>query len=140
MQRYCLMNRSAQREAVFKMIFSSQFLIDEELEDMYARLVETYECVDSEYVRKAFFGVAETKDELDALIEKCAKGWKLSRISKISLCAMRLSIYEMKYIDDVPFAASINEAVELVKKYDEEKTVKFANGVLNTAAVELGLK
>ena len=134
------MNRSAQREAVFKMIFSAQFLIDEELEDIYARLVETYECDDSEYVRKAFFGVAETKEELDALIEKCAKGWKLSRISKIALCAMRLSIYEMKYIDDVPFAASINEAVELCKKYDEEKTVKFANGVLNTVAGELGLK
>ena len=134
------MNRSAQREAVFKMLFAAGFLIDEEPEPVYERLLQSEEYEDGEYLRKAFFGVTETRDELDGIIQSCAKGWKLNRISKVALCVMRLSVYEMKYITDVPFAASINEAVELVKRYDEEKTVKFVNGVLNSAAEVLELK
>lgn len=134
------MNRSEQREAVFKMIFAAGFLIEEDLDAVYERLLQSEEYEDSKYLRTAFSGVFDTKDELDAIIENCAKGWKLSRISKVALCVMRLSVYEMKYLADVPYAVSINEAVELVKKYDEEKTVKFVNGVLNSAAEVLELK
>lgn len=134
------MNRSAQREAVFKMIFSCGYLEDEDIGDVYSRLLETSECEDSEYVHDVFYGVVENRESLDSLIEQFAKGWKLNRISKVSLCVMRLSLFEMQNVKDVPFAVSINEAVELAKKYDDEKAPKFVNGILNNAAAGLGLK
>lgn len=134
------MNRSEMREAVFKMIFSQDYLEDENLNEVYEKLLSEQEIEESEYIKSAFFGVSESKNELDSMIEQYSKGWKLSRISKASLCIMRLSLYEMKNMTDVPFAVSINEAVELAKKYDDEKVPKFVNGILNNAAAGLGLK
>ncbi|MDD6265957.1 MAG: transcription antitermination factor NusB [Clostridia bacterium] len=134
------MNRSEQREAVFKMIFSQDYLEGEALKDVYERLLQEQEIEETEYIRSAFFGVIENKSELDSMVERFAKGWKLPRLSKVSLCIMRLSIYEMKSMSDVPFAVSINEAVEMAKKYDDDKAPKFVNGILNNAASGLGLK
>ena len=66
-----------------------------------------------------------------------ANGWKPSRITPVSRSAIRLCIFEMKYMDDIPAAVSINEAIELVKTYDDPKMRTFVNGVLHGAKVEL---
>ena len=76
----------------------------------------------------------------DVLIAARAIGWKTSRMTKLSLSVMRLATYEMQYCEDIPFTVSINEAVELSKKFDDEKAPAFINGVLNGIAEELGLK
>ena len=85
------------------------------------------------YIREVTQGVAARQAELDAYIEKYAVGWKLGRISRMSLSIMRLCLYEAEHIDDVPVAVAINEAVELAKKYDTEAAPAFINGILNAA-------
>ncbi len=82
------------------------------------------------YIREVTQGVAARQAELDAYIEKYAVGWKLERISKTALAVLRVAIYEILFVGDVPEGAAINEAVELAKGYDEPETVSFINGVL----------
>ena len=74
--------------------------------------------------------VSEKREELDSYIERYARGWKPERISRTALAVLRCAICEILYMEDIPNAAAINEAVELDKKYDEPDTVAFVNGVL----------
>lgn len=134
------MDRRSLRETVFKMLFEYEFKKDENLDEFYSEALEILEISDDEYIHKAFYGVVGSTESLDSEIAATAKGWKISRISKVSLNIMRLCVYEMTFMEDVPFAVSINEAVELTKKYDDEKAPKFVNGVLNTVAKNKGLK
>jgi N utilization substance protein B len=83
-----------------------------------------------EYIRRLTLLTNENRSELDGFIERYAKGWKLDRISKTALAVMRCAICEILYMDDIPNAAAINEAVELDKGYDDPDTVAFVNGVL----------
>ena len=69
-----------------------------------------------------------------------SNGWKTTRITPVSRSAMRLCIYEMLYMDDIPVAVSLNEAIELVKKYDDMKVRAFVNGVLNGAKSDIEAK
>lgn len=82
------------------------------------------------YIRRLTELTMENRSEIDGFIERYAKGWKLERISKTALAVMRCAICEILYMDDIPNAAAINEAVELDKGYDDPDTVSFVNGVL----------
>ena len=82
------------------------------------------------YIRAVTQGVAARQAELDAYIQKSAVGWKPERISKTALAVLRVAMYEILFVGDVPAGAAINEAVELAKGYDEPETVSFINGVL----------
>lgn len=83
-----------------------------------------------EYIRTLIALTGEHRDEIDAHITRYAKGWKLERISRTALAVLRCAICEILYMDDIPNAAAINEAVELDKGYDEPDVVSFVNGVL----------
>ncbi len=85
-----------------------------------------------EYITELVTGVSQKRAELDAYIEKYSRGWKLGRISRISLAVLRCCMHEILYMPDVPNAASINEAVELAKGYEEPETVSFINGILGS--------
>ncbi len=85
-----------------------------------------------EYICAVVNGVREKAPELDAVISEYAHGWKVSRISKTALTILRCAIYEILYMPDIPPAASINEAVELDKGYDDPETVSFINGILGS--------
>ena len=124
-------SRKEARTLVYELLFETEFRGDESPDDIYAMASEVRDLPANDYIKTVYFGVIEKKDEIDALIEKYAKGWKINRISRSALCAMRISVYEMKYIKDVPFSVSINEAIETTKAYDEVKTKGFVNGVLN---------
>ena len=82
------------------------------------------------YIRRLIRLTAENGSEIDGFIERYAKGWKVGRISRTALAVLRCAICEILYLDDVPNAAAINEAVELDKGYDDPDTVAFVNGVL----------
>lgn len=84
------------------------------------------------YICSIVNGVREHSEELDELIGRYSKGWKLSRISHTALAVLRCALYEICYMPDVPPAAAINEAVELAKGYDEPETVSFINGILGS--------
>lgn len=83
-----------------------------------------------EYIRTLAALTDEHRDEIDAHITRYAKGWKLERISRTALAVLRCAICEILYMEDIPNAAAINEAVELDKGYDEPDVVSFVNGVL----------
>ena len=83
-----------------------------------------------------FKGVYENLETLDNIISENAIGWNISRISKTALSVLRLSIFEIKFIEDIPVSVSINEAVELCKKYATKEDASFVNGILSTVAKE----
>ena len=125
------LNRTMAREAVFTLLFETEFKQNESREDIFALSSDTREIERDEYVSSTYFGVCEKLEEIDALINKHAKGWKTSRISRVSRSIIRLCVYELLYCDDIPANVSINEAIELSKSYDDEKAYSFVNGVLN---------
>lgn len=83
-----------------------------------------------EYIRTLTELMSHHREEIDECIRRYSKGWKPERISKTALSVLRCAICEIRYMDDVPAAAAINEAVELDKGYDEPDVVAFVNGIL----------
>ncbi len=100
-----------------------------EEEDLYREAPNARQAA---YIRRLVRGVDEHGAELDGYIEKYAKGWKFSRIPLVASAIMRVAMYEVLYMPDVPNAAAINEAVEIAKKYETPETVKFINGILGS--------
>ena len=92
-----------------------------------------------EYIRTLVKLILEHRPELDAYIEKYARGWKLSRISRCAAAILRCAMSEILWLSDVPAAAAINEAVELAKKYEDTDVVAFINGVLGSFVRTEGL-
>ena len=86
------------------------------------------------YIVSVVTGVADHLEELDQMIRETAQGWSFKRLSRITVAILRLAIYEMSYVDDVPTGAAINEAVELAKVYDSPEAASFINGVLGTVS------
>ena len=86
----------------------------------------------AEYIRRLVKGVDEHAAELDGYIAKYAKGWSFSRIPLVASAIMRVAMYEILYMPDIPNRVSINEAVEIAKKYETPETVKFINGILGS--------
>ena len=86
----------------------------------------------AEYIRRLVRGVEEHAAELDGYIAKYAKGWSFARIPLVASAIMRVAMYEILYMPDVPNGAAINEAVEIAKKYETPETVKFINGILGS--------
>lgn len=83
-----------------------------------------------QYITRLVTLIDEHRDEIDDQIRTYAKGWRVERISKTALAVLRCALCEILYMEDIPDAAAINEAVELAKGYDEPDTVAFVNGVL----------
>ncbi len=88
----------------------------------------------SKYIREVVSGFIQNLDEIDENISKFSKEWDISRISRLNKSILRLSICEIKFMDDIPVSASINEAVELCKIYDADDSSKFINGILGSYA------
>ncbi len=84
------------------------------------------------YIRRLVKGVAEHAAELDGYISKYAKGWSFARIPLVASAIMRVAMFEMLYMPEIPNGAAVNEAVEIAKKYETPETVKFINGILGS--------
>ena len=133
-------SRSAARETAFVLLFEYIIKGNESASEIWENAVELPTLKDVPYTKDAYFGCVENKEKIDALVEKCLVGWKKERLSYVSRAILALAVYEMMFVEDVPYKVAINEAIELSKRYDEESAHTFINGVLNAAAVELGLK
>ncbi len=130
------MTRREAREEVFILIFEKQFNsapIDEILEIAE----EVRDLKPDDYINTVFKGVYDNLEALDEIISEKAIGWKINRISKTSLCILRLSIFEIKFMEDIPVSVSINEAVELAKKYATPEDASFINGILSSVEKSL---
>jgi len=134
------MNRREAREIVFALIYEMDFHKDDDPNEVYQLAELCREFEGDDYIKEIYTGIPEKLDKIDMLINDNIVGWKQSRLSKTSLAIMRLCIYEMMYVESVPFNIAINEAVELAKKFDHDKAPAFINGVLNAIADKENLK
>jgi len=125
------MTRKNARKAAFELLFESGFRNDEKAIDIFDISSENRELEEDIYLRGIFFGVLEHLEDIDAAIGKHSRGWKPERISRVSRTVLRIAVYEMLYIDDIPARVSINEALDLCREFDEDKARPFVNGVLN---------
>ena len=125
------MNRKTARENAFILVFEKNFR-DEPLTSIIEDAIEARNFEYDDYVEKMFCGIFDNLSEIDAKITENLRGWKLTRISKVSLSLMRIAVYEMLYMDDIPHSVSINEAVTLAKKYSTQDDSSFINGVLGS--------
>ena len=133
------MNRTAIREQTFKLIYSLEIQKQNELEEVIELYEQSNEITDQKakvYIKDTVFGIEKNREDILEQIEKNLKtDWKLERISKIDLAILKLAIYELKYTD-IPFKVAINEAVELAKKYGEDSSKNFVNGILASIVKE----
>lgn len=127
------MNRRQAREEAFILIFEKHFntLTTDEILEIAA---EVRDLEPDDYIKSVFSGVYDNLELLDNTISENSIGWKINRISKTSLCILRLAIFEIKFMDDIPVSVSINEAVEIAKKYATKEDASFINGILSTVA------
>ena len=128
------MNRKTARENAFLLLFETVSKKDETAEEIFEKATNVRSLEVDDYVKQVFFGVAENQREIDEYIAKCLVGWNKERVSFVSTAILKLAVYEMAYMDDIPSKVSINEGIELAKKYDDDKAYAFVNGVLNAVA------
>lgn len=125
------MGRRASREIAMKLLYQFELQKEDKEEQMnYIFGENDLTQSDKDFISDVIKGVAENLVYIDKIIEKYSKGWKINRISKVDLSILRLSIYEISFRDDIPYNVSVNEAVELAKKYSNEEAGAFINGIL----------
>ena len=133
------MKRSAIRELAFRLIYSLEIQKPEDLEEQIELFLECNEVEENEakeYIKDAVYGIKDNINEIQKQIEKNLKAdWKIDRISKIDLSLLKLAIYEIKY-KKIPYKVAINECLELSKKYGEESSKNFVNGILASVVKE----
>ncbi|MBQ5810763.1 MAG: transcription antitermination factor NusB [Clostridia bacterium] len=123
------MTRKTARENAFILIFEKSFR-EESLDEILEIAEEGGELEVDEFCKQLFFGVWENLENIDKLISENISGWKIGRLSSVALAASRLALFEMLYMEDIPVGVSINEAVELCKKFGTDKDASYVNGTL----------
>lgn len=131
------MTRSEEREQAFILIFEKAFNAETDIAELYDFAIENEVISGSDFVKSLLTKTWENVENIDSVVEKYCVGWKLSRISKVALAVLRLAVSEMLYFEDIPAGVSINEAVELCKKYASKEDSAFVNGLLGSAAKDL---
>lgn len=129
------MNRYKIRENLFKLLFLNEFHNSDDMKQQTELFFDREEFeetlkADKDMIMNRFKSVTEVLPQIDEKINEAAKGWSTDRIGKVELSILRLAIYEMHYDEDVPIGVAINEAVELAKKYGQEESSAFINGIL----------
>ena len=125
------MKRKRSREIAMELLFSME-ISKNSYEQTIESFIENYEMdlktIDLEYIKEVMKSVTDYKEEIDEIIKNSLINWTI-----VNLIIVRLAIAEMLYIDDVPEVVAINEAIELTKKYSDDKSVSFVNGALDKA-------
>ena len=141
------MKRHEARDIALCLLFDYSFNKEEDTDEIMnlylknipekGKSVPASEIKDDPYISTVFYGAVSKADELDSYIERAAQNWKPERISRISRAILRLAIFEMLYMDDIPVKVSANEAVELAKTFDHENGYSFVNGILGNVVASL---
>ena len=131
------MSRRELREQIFKFIFRVEFNDAEEMQeqeqfffDNFALEEQEIKEADAAYISEKSRKIIERLEEIDEMINKQAKGWTTDRMGKVELAVLRVAVYEIEFDEDVPTGVAINEAVELAKKFGQEESSGFINGIL----------
>ena len=127
------MSRRELREQIFKLLFRVEFNRMEEMpeqEQLFFEEEDTAKEEDAAYVSEKYNKITEKLTKIDALLNEKAEGWDTTRMSKVDLTILRLAVYEIMYDESVPTGVAINEAVELAKKFGQDASSGFVNGIL----------
>ncbi len=142
------MTRRQAREHLFIMLFRKDFHKNEELSEqmdlylessrdlskddleVYEEEIKELKTKDIDELKDRLNKIVEKLDEIDEIISTISTGWGLKRIAKVDLTVMRIAVYEIKYDEDIPNVVAVNEAVEIAKKFGEDTSGSFVNGVL----------
>jgi N utilization substance protein B len=128
------MNRKLSRDKTMELLFGMT-LSKDTTEEAIEGFLENYEGdikeIDLTYVKQALIGIENNKEAIDKIITENLHNWKLDRVPKVNLSILRLATYELLYDEQVPRAVVINEALEITRRYSDEKSVSFINGVLD---------
>ena len=128
------MNRKLSREKAMELFFGMTCSKDT-VEEAVETFIDNYEGdikeLDLTYIKKALIGIENNKEAIDEAISSNLQNWKIDRISKVNLTILRLAAYEILFDEEVPRSVAINEALEITRKYSDEKSVSFINGVLD---------
>lgn len=125
-------NRREERKQTLFLLFETVFRSDEAPDYIYSIEKDERELPDSEYMKTAFFGTLEHLEQIDAIITSHAKGRTASQMTNMTRSILRLAVFEILYMPDIPARISINEAIELSKEFEDEKLKGFINGILNS--------
>ena len=123
-------NRSELREIIIKVIYQTYILKNTNIKYDIEKLIKDQLEVENEYVTTCVNGIIDNRTKIDSLANKYLKDWTIDRLNNVDKSILSLGIYELMYTD-TPSIVCINEAVELSKKYSEEKVTKMINGVLD---------
>lgn len=130
-------SRYKEREQAFLICFEKLFS-DASISEISECAEESRDDNYSDFALECAKGVEDNLEEIDKIIsDHLSAKWKINRISKVSLSILRLAVYEMKYVEDIPSNVSINEAVELSKKFSGEEEYKFVNGILGAVSRDI---
>lgn len=127
------MSRRELREQIFKLLFRVEFNRMEDMpeqEQLFFEEEDAAQKADAVYVSEKFRKISEKLSEIDSQLNEKAEGWDTTRMSKVDLTILRLAVYEICYDEDVPTGVAINEAVELAKKFGQDASSGFVNGIL----------
>lgn len=128
------MNRRELREQIFMLLFRVEFNQKDDMPEQCTLFLEDGDTEISEkdaaYIRSKYEKIAEKLPEIDKLINETTIGWDTQRMGKVELTIIRLAVYEIRFDETVPTGVAINEAVELAKKFGQEGSSGFVNGIL----------
>ncbi len=128
------MGRRELREQIFLLLFRVEFNTPQDMPEQMQLFFEDDEVKrtpkEAAYIEEKYDRIMEKLSDIDAQLDKKAENWDLKRMGKVDLTVLRLALYEMQYDDDVPVSVAINEAVELAKRFGQEESSGFVNGVL----------
>lgn len=126
------MTRTEEREQAFVIVFEKAFNNDTEVDELIAFAKESELFSDSLFSESLAKSVFENIEKIDEIIEKYSIGWSKERLPKVSLSILRIALCEIMFVDSIPESVSVNEAVELAKKFATESDASFINGILGS--------
>lgn len=123
-------NRSESREIIIKVLYQVYIMSSANIKYDITELIKEQIEVENDFINNTVLGIIKNQDEISSLANKYLVDWNIDRLSKVDKAILSLGIYELKYTD-VPSIVAINEAVELSKKYSDEKVIKMINATLD---------
>lgn len=127
------MSRRQLREQIFKLLFRVEFNAPEDMPEQKELFFEETESAseqDQKYIDEKYRKIMDVLPSIDAQINEKASGWTTERMGKVELTILRLAVFEILYDETVPASVAINEAVELAKKFGQDESPAFVNGIL----------
>ncbi|NLT11501.1 MAG: transcription antitermination factor NusB [Clostridiaceae bacterium] len=130
------MSRREARELAFKFLYQVEFR-PQDIDSQKSLFLEihAFDAAEEDYFNQVIDGVVKSKAEVDALISPLLKGWKMDRLPRVDITILRIAVFEMRYLEEVPSSVAISEAVILAKRYGSEDSKSYINAVLGKLAV-----